>query len=381
MRSGRGTGPAPAQALTIDASFINDSTLSATAFAHVEQAFDNAAKTIEAPFSNPMTVNVLVAAVPGTYFPGTTGWLMASDSSFYWLPYTAYASLLAAAAKAHPENSVLNTAVADLSFGNKESGVIATNTVFEALGASSVYYDLGSTKQAYKPQGQYLGPDGKVYDGVIFVNADEPFTYTQPVSAYDSKTKNITYDATASFEHEIDEVLGGGGSGSTLNDIVEYPTWYKSAYGVFPQSNPYTSYEGPLDLYRYSAAYKPSFTTSSTATAYFSVDGGVTDIVGFNQYSSGDYGDFGPTRTACAGGGYGGPSGLIQDAFSCNNQTGEAFTSASPEYKMLEALGYNDPPPGAPEPSTWGMTIGGFFGLGLAGRIAGRRRHGRSPAV
>jgi PEP-CTERM motif len=118
----------------------------------------------------------------------------------------------------------------------------------------------------------------------------------------------------------------------------------------------------------------PSFSADPNDAAYFSVDGGVTSIVGFNQYYTGDFGDFGPLTDACSGGGHGGPAGLIQDAFLCNNETGEAFTSASPEYKMLEAIGYNPLTGAVPEPSAWSMMMLGFAGLGFAGRRASGSR-------
>jgi len=60
------------------------------------------------------------------------------------------------------------------------------------------------------------------------------------------------YDLQAVAMHEIDEVLGIGGPGSSL------PTT--------------TGPVGPLDLFRYSAAGVRSFTTNSSATAYFSIN-------------------------------------------------------------------------------------------------------------
>ena len=92
------------------------------------------------------------------------------------------------------------------------------------------------------------------------------------------------YDLQAVAMHEIDEVLGRGGPGSSL------PTT--------------TGAVGPLDLFRYSAPGVRSFTSSSSATAYFSINGGVTDLSGFNQSSSGDYSDWAT-----------GATNHVQDAF------------------------------------------------------------------
>ncbi len=354
---------------TFDSSITGASNASA-----IEGAISAAANAIGRQFSNAFSVPILFEAVHA----GTNGFLAASESTFYSSSYSYYTSLLKQAAAANPSNTILSTAAANLAYGNKGGsyGIIATNTVFDALGLS--------LPGGYNASGNFVGTGA--YDGVVLINIDQPFSYAQPLPAYNGS--NLTYDATRAMEHEIDEVLGGGGSGSTLNDIAYYGR--NSPYDSF------TYYEGALDLYRYSGLHAPSFSTSSAVSSYFSVDGGKTKIVGFNQYAQGDFADFGPTSYGCPGGGYGGPPGLIQDAFSCPNQTGEAFTSASPEYKMLEALGYDPATSGllalggpccsvgsggqsvapVPEASTWAMTLAGFAwvaGAALRRPVSSRR--------
>ena len=122
------------------------------------------------------------------------------------------------------------------------------------------------------------------YDAVVTLSTTKPLDYTRPTPAFPP----TEFDALGTIEHELNEVLGGGGQGSTLNHCLNDPFFC----GKF----------GPLDLYRYSAPNTPSFTTSSSASSYFSVDGGVTSIVGFNQDSNSDFADFGPNVTACPGG-------------------------------------------------------------------------------
>jgi hypothetical protein len=144
------------------------------------------------------------------------------------------------------------------------------------------------------------------------------------------------------IEHELDEVIGGGGAGSSLNNFLN------QGYGS-------------TDLYRYLAANTPSYSTT-TAASYFSINGGVTSIVSFNQNvpgstcTGGDFGDFAPPGT--------GAGQLIQNA--CNSTGADAaYTAASPEYVMEQAIGW-DP---VPEPGTLAL-----LGTSLLGFAALRRR-------
>jgi hypothetical protein len=68
-----------------------------------------------------------------------------------------------------------------------------------------------------------------------------------------------------------------------------------------------------------------------------SVDGGATSIVSFNQDSRGDFGDFAPPGT--------GAGQLIQNAFNSTGQD-EAYTTSSPEFAMMESIGWNPAVPG-----------------------------------
>jgi len=173
------------------------------------------------------------------------------------------------------------------------------------------------------------------------------------VPAYDGS--NLEYNARDAIAHEVDEALGIGGSGSALNFIND---------GISLGA----TYEGALDRFRYSAPGTPSFSTDPDATAYFSLDNGVTNLATFNQNASGDFGDLGPTTTSCgSAGGFGGPFGVVQDAFSCYNEPTTNITRGSIEYTMLESIGW-DP---TPEPAAWTMLI---LGVGMIGIAARRRR-------
>ena len=91
-----------------------------------------------------------------------------------------------------------------------------------------------------------------------------------------------------------------------------------------------TSSIGITDIYRYSGANTPSYSTAA-ASAYFSINNGATSIIGANQNASGDYGDFYTAPGTCPA--------YVQDAFTCAGQTADV-TSATPEATLFQAIGY-----------------------------------------
>ncbi len=90
-------------------------------------------------------------------------------------------------------------------------------------------------------------------------------------------------DLQATVLHELAEVLGAGGAGSAL----EHPP---IAIGASP---------GPLDLFRYTAPVGATPGTRTYGTgpgqAWFSINGGRSDIARFNQTNSGDFSDWNST--------------------------------------------------------------------------------------
>ena len=121
------------------------------------------------------------------------------------------------------------------------------------------------------------------------------------------------------------------------------------------------------DLYRYSASGVRSFAlNTSTAvpctgspTAYFSIDGGVTNLNSYNNCNNGgDYGD------------WIGVDGLqVQDAFGPDTQAA-SLNISSPEVKLLDAVGFNVGTSATPEPSTVTLLL---MGLALFPVVRSRR--------
>lgn len=332
-----------AHALVIDAYFTG--TLSSSTGAtqsQIETTIQNAANAVASLYSNPGTVNILFATQSMTS-------LGESETAQYTLSYSAYTSALAADAAAHPGNTTLAAAVAHLSSGNSDSIIAATPALLTVgLGLSG------------------YGPNIGIYDGIILLSSSQPLDYTN------RNPTNGMYDAMRVIEHEIDEVLGGGGQGSTLNAVADCGLDNADSCNPQTNGNANTSYDmGPLDLYRYACgSTTPSFTSSSDANACLSVDGGATDIVQFNQNSDGDYGDFANESSGCAGCEFPTTSNCpdyVQDAFSCPDQAANETTS-SPEYQMMEAIGYD---PAVPEPASAALLSVGIGGIAV---LAGRRR-------
>ena len=181
-----------------------------------------------------------------------------------------------------------------------------------------------------------MNPDSSVgggtLDGIVTLNSGKNFDF--------DRSNGITagfYDGLRSIEHEVDEVLGMG--------------------SILPATTDFTGSTAfrPTDLYRYSAPGTRSLSVA-TASSYFSINGGTTNLVGFNQTAGGDYGDW-LSNVGCPA--------LVQDAFSCTDQIAD-ISATSPEGVNLDVIGYDL---AVPEPGSVVLVLSGAGLLAL-----GRRR-------
>lgn len=313
-----------AAALTI-VPYFDSSISGAPDAAQVESAIDTAISTIDRLYANSGTVSIAFAQQNGVLGESQTGLSLMS--------YAAYLSAAQAAAARQPDNSVLAEGITTLPSSTAAHDPIAITTA-EARVVLGLSVGAG------------VSYDGGIYDGVVTLGTSStPLFYTNtPVSN--------AYSAIATAEHEIDEVLGGGGPGSMLNAVAANNATLKS-------------YMGALDLYRYSAPGTLSFSTSAQS-AYFSVDGGASSVVGFNQNGgscSGDCADYGDFA----------PDGYVQSAFGTLGIQ-PTYDMTSPEIPMMEVLGYDAV--AAPEPASLALLVAG---TGILGAL--RRRKVQQPGL
>ncbi len=300
----------PANALVIDATF--DSSVTAS-----EQSIINGAiGTYEQMFSDPITV--AIEFMTSSTLGG--GQSLAGD---YVSPYSTYTNSMSLNATLN-NNTIEQTAYNNIGYGNKAAQVAFTSADGRALGCSSctgVVTGEGSVSSTSK------------FDGIITIG-----------NGYYGNGAQVVY-------HEIDEVLGIGGQGSMISSTNStYPVTINGQTAI-----------GTMDLFRYSAQHTPSLTNSTSAFSYFSINGGTTDIVSFNQSGVGDYGDW-------AGGG----ACYIQTFDTCNSPL--PLSLASPEGIALQAIGYDAT---VSEPAAILVLVSGIISMLFARKYFSRKAKNR----
>jgi hypothetical protein len=199
---------------------------------------------------------------------------------------------------------------------------------------------IGDTADASSIVSGNGGLNATVSLNLSIINATRP----------DSNPDN--YDLQSVAGHEIDEVLGIGGNGSTLFQE-----------GATPPTSLPTDVSG-LDLFRYSSSGTRSFTYNPATSAYFSVDGGLTNLVYFNQQNGADGSDFGDWGNP-AGTQDGNTPAQLQDAFGTPGGTPDLGTN---ELTALSVVGYNLTS-AVPEPASCSL-----LAIAAMGMLARRRR-------
>ena len=262
---------------TYDASITSDLNVGT-----IENTIQNTINLYESDFTNNLTVSI--------EFGEMSSGLGQNNTYSGTVSYSAYRAALAANAVTTNAQMAVNSL--PVQAGNPANGngnIDATLPNLRALGFSG---------------GGYLPPPGQT-DSIVQFN--ESIMNNTRTSIDPNK-----YDLQTVISHEINEVLG---LGSGLDSV----------------STNATSTQGPIapeDLFRFNQSGTRSYTTNSAAEAYFSINGGTTQLARFNQDSTGDFGDwYSP----------GGQTPQVQDAFG----TPGATPALGAEITALNAIGYN----------------------------------------
>jgi hypothetical protein len=257
---------------TFDATITSDPNAAA-----IEGAINQAIANITSKFMDPITVNITFQK---------SGGLGQSSTYFATGSYAQFLASLKADAKTADDTTA--TGLLPNVAGNPVNGSTSMNVKTANLRAIGI---------AVSP------PPGQP-DGFIGLNTN----LTTP----GSPGSTLQYNLVIVAEHEIDEVLG-------LGSALPSPP----SGTIFPE-----------DLYRYGAVSTRSFTTSSSAQAFFSINASTFLAQFDNQNDGGDFGDWqsNPLPT--------GVSPKVQDAFA----TPGANPALGPELTALDVIGYDRVP-------------------------------------
>jgi hypothetical protein len=280
----------PATGLTIHATFDSSITGNPNAAA-IEAMINRAISIYESMFSDPITIQIrfryATTAPDGTPLPAGT--ISRSEFVIYDIPWSTFINALRADAK---------TSNDDTANGTLPAAALSPTIKPASASGRAVLLDTPPAMFANGTVG-----NGGPYDGIVTLNSGVPYQFIRPVSA-------SNFDAQRSTEHEMDEVIGFG---SHLN-------LHSPGTGLRPQ-----------DLFSWSSAGHRN--TASSGTRYFSINGGSTNIVNFNQNPTGDFGDW--LSAPCPQ-----VHPYVQNAFGCTGQSSD-IAAASPEGINLDVIGYD----------------------------------------
>jgi hypothetical protein len=275
--------------LTIHATFDSSITGNHNAAA-IEAMINRAISIYESRYSDPITIEIrfrYATTLPNGH-PIPAGNIARSNFVIYSaIPWSTFINALRADAKTSNDRS------ANMSL---PMSALSPHIVPSSAGGRAVRLN---TPPAMFANGN-VGPGGP-YDGIVTLNSSKPFQFNRP-------TSGSNYDAQRSTEHEIDEVMGlGSRLGTSGHDLR------------------------PQDLFSWSSPGHRNITSSGTR--YFSINGGVTSRVNFNQNPNGDFGDW--LSAACPQ-----VHPYVQNAFGCTGQSSDV-TATSPEGVNLDVIGYD----------------------------------------
>src|SRR5262249_16583919 len=308
----------PTTGLTIQATF--DSSITAKPNATViEAAINQAISIYESLFTDPITIQIYFRYAP-TLPDGTPlTQLVESLTVVYGVGWNIWIPALRADAKTSNDS----VAIASLPADALDSSFVESSANGRALGQN--------TPAAMKADGTLGGP----YDGVVTLNSARTFQFSRPTDA-------SRFDAQRAIEQGIDSIMG-----------------------LLYNSDVFT----PNDLFSWSSPGQRNTITSGTR--YFSIDGGVTNIINFNQDSTGDLAGW-QSETCPQAHPY------VQNPFPCIG-TYSDISATSPEGIDLDVIGYDLVQPQTGPPRLGNISTRSFVQTGDNVMIGGFIVQGTGP--
>jgi hypothetical protein len=298
---------------TFDSSITNNSNS-----AVIQATINRAISIYETLFTDPITIEIrfrYATALPdGTPVSGLAQSLI--------VVYAAVWDTWINALRADATSGNDNTAIASLPASALSSGIVAASANGRALGQN--------TPPAMFEDGT-VGTGGP-YDGIVTLNSASRLQFSRPTDAN-------RFDAQREIEKEIDSLMG----------LI------------------YSANFVPDNLFSWSSA--GSRNDDISGRRYFSIDGGVTNIIDFNQNTNGSLAGW--LSEAC-------PQAhpYVQNAFPCEGQFSD-ISATSPEGVNLDVIGYNLAQTGPP--SLGNVSTRSFVQTGANVMIGGFIVQGSGP--
>jgi hypothetical protein len=310
---------------TFDASISG----SANALA-IEAAINSAIATLNADFTNPITVPI--------YFQAANTGLGGSNFPIFTTTYAAFHTDLIAN-NANP--AALAALAANGGNGTNNPVTGTANIALKGPDARALGFAAGPACQLTAGSGvpeQCGGSTGTAYDGVITLNTS--------ITTPGNPGSTLQFNLTAVALHEIDEILGLGSDLANTNAT-------SGVYNTLDIANT----PSPEDLFRWNAASGGTRTLSTNCTsglatnAFFSYGPSTGNIAQFNNLCNGaDFGDWAASA-----------SPRVQDAFAI---AGASPTLGVAEIDALTAIGFIQSS-ATPEPAAFLPLAAGLGYLGL----------------
>ena len=272
----------PTTGLTIQATFDSSVTGQPNA-AVIEATINQAISIYESLFTDPITIPIRFRYA--TTLPDGTPMTDLVES--LTVIYSVGSNIWFNALRADAKSSNDSVAIANLPDTTLFPSIIASSANGRALGQN--------TPPAMNADGTVSV--GGPYDGIVTLNSATSFQFSRPTDAN-------RFDAQRSIEQGIDRIMG------LLYSLTD---------------------STPNDLFSWSAPGQRN--TATSGTRYLSIDGGVTNIINFNNNPNGSFADW--ASDAC-------PQAhpYVQNAFPCMGQFSDV-SATSPEGIDLDVIGYD----------------------------------------